>query len=233
MDPYPRPVTVPARRPATVLLVCTGNVCRSPAAERVLAARLTGTGVRVVSAGTRAVVGAPASEPMGPLVEAAGGTLDGFVARQLTAELVDAADLVLTMTREHRSAVSVLSPAAVRRTTTLREAAHLLRAAGRVPGGWVVDRVRAVPDTLAATRGRVAPLGADPTAWWRRGSAARRGAVHADDVVDPIGGSDALYRRSFGQILPAVDALAAVLLARPVGDRPGGRARTGPAGTPG
>lgn len=230
MDPQPRATAVPARRPATVLLVCTGNVCRSPAAERVLAARLAGTGVRVVSAGTRAVVGAPASDPMVPLVEAAGGTLDGFVARQLTAELVDGADLVLTMTREHRATVSVLSPAAVRRTATLREAAHLLRAAGRVPGGWVVDRVRAVPDTLAATRGRVAPLDADPAAWWRRGPAARRGAVHADDVVDPIGGSAALYRRSFAQILPAVDALAAVLLARPVGDRPGGRARTAPPG---
>jgi hypothetical protein len=43
-----------------ILCVCTGNVCRSPAAERLLAARL-GPGVVVASAGTVAALGGPGS----------------------------------------------------------------------------------------------------------------------------------------------------------------------------
>lgn len=183
--------------PALVLAVCTGNICRSPAVERLLAARLAGTDVVVASAGTRAVVGAPVSPPMVPLVEAAGASADGFVARRLSPGIARDADLVLALTRRHRAAIVETVPALVRRTFTLLELARLLdhvdpaelRAAGDTPGA----RVRALP-VLAASARHLAGRG-------------------EDDVVDPYGGSDALYRESFSQLAPAVETLAAVLLA--------------------
>src|SRR5688500_16845956 len=45
--------------PYDVLVVCEGNLCRSPLAERLLTSRLAGGEVRVASAGVHAVVGAP------------------------------------------------------------------------------------------------------------------------------------------------------------------------------
>lgn len=182
--------------PAQVLAVCTGNICRSPAVERLLAARLAGTDVRVASAGTRAVVGHPVSAPMVPLVEQAGATAAGFAARQLTADLVREADLVLALTRAHRAAVVELVPAAVRRTFTLRELARLLahvdpgalHAAGSTPG----DRVRALPALAAAVRHLAGP--------------------GVDDVVDPVGRPDAVYRASYDELAPATEALATALL---------------------
>ena len=57
------------------------------------------------------------------------GSLRDFRSRQLDEQLVSAADLVLTMTREHRAAVVSLVPTALRRTFTLTEFAELLPAA--------------------------------------------------------------------------------------------------------
>ncbi|WP_170144128.1 hypothetical protein [Calidifontibacter indicus] len=44
---------------ARILVVCTGNICRSPYIERVLATQLAGRGYTVESAGTRALVDYP------------------------------------------------------------------------------------------------------------------------------------------------------------------------------
>ena len=56
-----------SQEPFSILVVCTGNVCRSPAAERLLASKL-GSTVQVASAGTHALVGQPISEPMAALL---------------------------------------------------------------------------------------------------------------------------------------------------------------------
>ncbi len=182
-----------------MLTVCTGNICRSPAAERLLAQALPE--VTVVSAGVRAVVGAPISGPMATLLGAAGAPTDGFAARQLTESMVADADLVLALTRGHRSAIVELVPAAVRRTFTLRELARFATAVGAdaLPADDVGARLRALVPLAAAQRGR-APV--DP---------------RDDDVVDPYGGSDRLYAESFAQLRPAVEAIAAVV--RPAGLR--------------
>jgi protein-tyrosine phosphatase len=55
-----------------------------------------------------------------------GGDPSGFVARQLTPRIVAGADLVLAMTREHRSAVLEQGPRQLHRTFTLTEAARLV-----------------------------------------------------------------------------------------------------------
>ena len=97
--------------PRRVLLVCTGNICRSPLAEALLLTALTARGVTEVmvsSAGTGAWDGAPASEGAYLVGLERGLDLSGHRARLLTRELVDQADLILTMARHHRARVDEL-----------------------------------------------------------------------------------------------------------------------------
>ena len=94
-----------------ILLVCTGNTCRSPLAEALLRTKLAERGVggvEVGSAGTGAWDGAPASEGAYLVALEHGLDLSAHRARLLTRELVATADLVLTMARHHRARVEQL-----------------------------------------------------------------------------------------------------------------------------
>lgn len=96
---------VPPRR---VVLVCTGNTCRSPLAEALLRQALAARGVtdvEVRSAGTGAWEGAPASEGAYLVGLESGLDLSSHRARLVTSELVAASDLILTMARHHRARV--------------------------------------------------------------------------------------------------------------------------------
>lgn len=117
-----------------VLFVCIGNVCRSPVGERLLAARLPRDRFEVSSAGVGAMVGYAMSKYAAEELRGYGGDPTGFAARQLSTDLVEQADLVLTATRELRSAVLAETPNALRRTFTILEFAALAAAAeGRTP----------------------------------------------------------------------------------------------------
>jgi protein-tyrosine-phosphatase len=88
-----------------VLIVCTGNTCRSPLAAALLThilARREARDVLVSSAGTGAWQGAPASEGAYLVGLEHGLDLSAHRARQLTGQLVADADLILTMSRSHR-----------------------------------------------------------------------------------------------------------------------------------
>jgi len=93
-----------------VLFVCTGNICRSPLAASLLERALKSHGleVEVTSAGTGAWDGAPASEGAYLVGLERGLDLSGHRARLLTRELVEEADLILTMARHHRARVDEL-----------------------------------------------------------------------------------------------------------------------------
>ena len=177
-------------RPYTVLCVCTGNICRSPAAERLLAARL-GPEVRVLSAGTLGLVGSGIQAEMAAHLSALGVPDVGFTARRLTAADVREADLVLGLSREHRGAAVELVPATVRRAFTLLEFARLLSAVEpeELPDGTVTERLRALVPLVTSRRRRVA-------------------AADVDDVVDPYRVSQQAYDESFFAIRGAVDAIA-------------------------
>ena len=94
-----------------VLLVCTGNTCRSPMAEEMLRQVLRARGVAGVeasSAGTGAWDGAPVSEGAYLVALEHGLDLSGHRARLLTRDIVEEADLILTMARHHRARVEEL-----------------------------------------------------------------------------------------------------------------------------
>ena len=149
-----------------ILFVCTGNICRSPTAERLAAAG----GVTASSAGTRAVIGHPVHPEAARVLRHLGGDPSGFAARQLTAKIAGAADLVVTMTRAHRDAVLELAPRQLRRTFTLTEAAELI--------------TRFSPSGVADLAGLRPHLSADQVL----------------DVPDPIGQSPEVFDRVGAQI---------------------------------
>lgn len=94
-----------------VLLVCTGNICRSPLAEALLQRELGlrgADGVKVSSAGTGAWEGAPASEGAYLVALEHGLDLSDHRAQLLTRDVVSSSDLILTMARHHRARVNEL-----------------------------------------------------------------------------------------------------------------------------
>lgn len=184
--------------PYTILCVCTGNICRSPAAERLLAARL-GPEVRVVSAGTIGLAGRGIEPEMAAHLSALGLPDVEFAAQRLTAADVREADLVLGLSREHRGSAVELVPAAVRRAFTLVEFARLLAdvPAEELPPGRVADRLRAAVPLVGARRRRAI------------------GPADADDVLDPYRRTQQDYAQSFAAISRAVDVIAGRLLTHP------------------
>lgn len=87
-----------------LLLVCTGNTCRSPMAAAILRRLLAEagvTGIEVDSAGLMAQVGEPASEGTYLVALEDGLDVSAHRAQLLTPGLARQADLVLTMSRSH------------------------------------------------------------------------------------------------------------------------------------
>ncbi len=93
-----------------VLFVCTGNTCRSPMASAALRQALgpDAERVEVLSAGTAAWEGQPATAPSIEIAAANGADLTPHRSRRVTPELVRSADLVLVMERAHLAAVRAL-----------------------------------------------------------------------------------------------------------------------------
>lgn len=181
-----------------ILTVCTGNVCRSPAAALMLRQGL-GQGVRVDSAGTHALVDRSLDPGMAAALAPLGVRDDGTTARALLPEMVEGADLVLAMARQHRASVAELVPQAVRRLYTLTEFAALLE-------GWQEDgRVRPfysvrVPDRLHEFMA-VAPR--------LRGTV--RLASGDADIPDPFQLAPEVYRESAQRIAVAVGTIVGCL----------------------
>ncbi|WKW38675.1 arsenate reductase/protein-tyrosine-phosphatase family protein [Enterobacter mori] len=94
-------------RYTSILVVCTGNICRSPAGERILRSRLPG--MRVDSAGISALTGEPADPVMRQSASKQGFSLEGHLARQLTPAMCREYDLILTMDKHHIEAVTQLA----------------------------------------------------------------------------------------------------------------------------
>ena len=92
-----------------ILIVCVGNICRSPMAEAVLRQRLPAS-VQVSSAGLAARVGDGVHPVAADVMHARGYATVEHVARQFTPAMTQNTDLVLTMERRHAQAVRALAP---------------------------------------------------------------------------------------------------------------------------
>jgi protein-tyrosine phosphatase len=168
-----------------ILVVCTGNICRSPLGEAALRARVDGR-ARVVSAGTYGQEGSGATEGSVVAGRELGLDLGSHRARRIGAADIDAASLILAMEREHRDAVVWAVPGAADRTFTLKELVLLLE---RGPLAGDLD------ERLAEAARRRATLEADGDL----------------DVADPYGDTLDAYRRIAGEIDAWTERLVAAL----------------------
>ncbi|WP_377274088.1 protein-tyrosine-phosphatase [Peterkaempfera sp. SMS 1(5)a] len=204
------PLTVPG--PAShdrfrILFVCTGNICRSPIAERLtrheLAARLgdrAAAQILVESAGTWGHEGAPMEAHAATVLGEYGADPGGFAGRELLDEHVIGADLVLTATLDHRAQVISMGHAAGLRTFTLKEFTRLVRTIDpatlpdTLQGASVADRARALVRAAAALRGWL--LASPP---------------EADEVDDPYGAPISMFRNCGEEIFHALDPVVTAL----------------------
>jgi protein-tyrosine phosphatase len=114
----------------TMLLVCSGNTCRSPMAEAIAkqmvatdrgiaADDLEAAGVRILSAGAFTTSGMPAAREAVDAMGKLGIDLSNHRSRVLTPELIREADVIYCMTDSHLEATLDMEPAATGKTMLL------------------------------------------------------------------------------------------------------------------
>ncbi|MBK6886828.1 MAG: hypothetical protein IPH03_10540 [Tetrasphaera sp.] len=171
-------------RPLSLFVVCTGNICRSAFAHHYLAQHLEAAHpsvFRVASGGLGWFLGLSVPRD---LIEAApelAARLESHVPGMVRLEDVRSADLVLTATADHRTAILSEVPAAFKRTFMIDEFARIVRSRRLRPG-----------------------LGADA---WRSAiaeAARHRGFVEARDVPDPYRRGRAAYDDMLDRLVPAL-----------------------------
>lgn len=135
-----------------LLVVCEGNICRSPLGELVLGSFLEPLPeISVSSAGLRAVVGSGMDHLAGKQAQRFGLDSTGHVARRLTEAMIQEAAVILTMTVEQRTRVVQLNPLAMRRTFTMKEFA-IVAASAPTQDLSGVDLLRGVAEWGDLTR---------------------------------------------------------------------------------
>ncbi|RTF46872.1 protein tyrosine phosphatase [Serratia marcescens] len=92
----------------SVLVVCVGNICRSPTGERLLQQLIPNK--RITSAGIGALVGHAADGTASLVAQEHNLSLEGHVAKQLTKEMCREYSLILVMEKGHIDAVCRLAP---------------------------------------------------------------------------------------------------------------------------
>lgn len=185
-----------------ILVVSTGNVCRSPMAEAMLRHALAaalGPDARafaVTSAGTWGHEGSPMEPYAEQVLAELGVPATAFSARELAPEHLVVADLVLAATAEHREVVRAVDPFAAGRTYTLGEFARYVRMVdpAALPPGDFVARARLLVERVAMLRSE-------------RPGRPRPG----DDLADPLGAPLHVFRLCGERLAECLDGLVRAL----------------------
>ncbi|MBA3364034.1 MAG: low molecular weight phosphatase family protein [Actinobacteria bacterium] len=177
-----------------ILVVCTGNICRSPMAEGFLRAafveRLGEAAPVITSAGTAGWDGSGAMIESIRSAEERGADIRTHLARRLTPEMLDEADLVVCMAADHREAIVAARPDVEAKTFTIKGLVRLMEAS---PSGGLLDA------RLAAA------------------AAARDGSSPPDeDIRDPLGDPIDGYREVADELHDLAGRLVAALTEDPV-----------------
>jgi protein-tyrosine phosphatase len=186
-----------------ILVVCHANLCRSPMGERLMQRSIVdrlgpdGEAFRVGSAGTHAWTNQE-MHPLAAEVLAESGTdATGFRSQRLTAGLVARADLVLTATRQQRTACVAFDTSAVHRTFTIPQFGRY--AAAMPPADLIAvwppqRRLRLMIEQVPVVRGALPVVSGE-----------------ADDLPDPVQSPIEVFRRCAAEIQSVVDVIVGLI----------------------
>lgn len=109
-----------------ILFVCTGNTCRSSMAEVIARKKIQEmqdkhVRIEVISAGTDAIPGYPAASAAVNVMKKRNIDLASHKSKSLTPEMIKEADVILTMTLNHKQRILSMEPSAVNKAFMLKE----------------------------------------------------------------------------------------------------------------
>ncbi|MCF2857422.1 low molecular weight phosphotyrosine protein phosphatase [Pseudoalteromonas sp. SMS1] len=120
----------------SILVVCAGNICRSPTAEYILKDKLVNTSIKVSSAGLTALEGKEADSLAKELASAKNVDMSPHRGRQISTSLVNSNSLILVMEQRHLQDLCARYPEARGKTFLL--------------GKWLGDKE--IPDPYRQSR---------------------------------------------------------------------------------
>lgn len=138
-----------------IMFVCTGNICRSPMGELLFGKYLSGTTIRVTSAGTRGLPQHEIDRNSGRLMRSVGIEASGFRSRRLTKAMAEEADLILCFEKNQRKDIVTLAPNAVRYTFLVDDFANMCRYCAQqslVHGATIQERLMSVVNASTMIR---------------------------------------------------------------------------------